>query len=46
MPDMRQKGEGYEPDEAVRDAAQPDPDGAGEAIAEAILAARFPHQDA
>ena len=40
MPDKkeheREKREGAEPDEAVREAAQPDPDGAGEAIAAAI----------
>lgn len=32
----REKREGVEPDEAVREAAKPDPGGAGEAIAEAI----------
>jgi hypothetical protein len=32
----REKREGAEPDEAVREAAKPDPEGAGEAIAEGI----------
>jgi hypothetical protein len=45
MPDererQREKREGTEPDEAVREAAQPDPDGAGEAIAEAIRSPDF-----
>ncbi len=36
MADERERREGTEPDEAIREAAQPDPDGAGEAIAEAI----------
>jgi hypothetical protein len=38
MPDEREreKREGTEPDEAVREAAQPDPEGAGEAIAAAL----------
>ena len=32
----REKREGTEPDEAIREAAKPDPEGAGEAIADAI----------
>ena len=40
MPDERERKreqrEGTEPDEAVREAAKPDPEGAGEAIAEGI----------
>lgn len=36
MPDEREKHEGTEPDEAIGEAAQPDPDGAGEAVADAI----------
>lgn len=36
MADERDKHEGTEPDEAIREAAQPDPDGAGEALADAI----------
>jgi hypothetical protein len=32
----REKREGTEPDEAVRDAAQPDHEGVGEAVADAI----------
>ena len=34
--DEREKHKGNGPDEAIREAAQPDPDGAGEAIAAAI----------
>jgi hypothetical protein len=36
MPDEREKREGTEPDEAIREAAKPDPEGVGEAIADAI----------
>ena len=40
MPDRRErereKREGVEPDEAVREAAQPDQEGVGEAVADAI----------
>jgi hypothetical protein len=36
MADEREQHEGTAPDEAIREAAQPDPDGAGEAIAAAI----------
>jgi hypothetical protein len=36
MAEERQKHEGTEPDEAIREAALPDPEGAGEAIAAAI----------
>jgi hypothetical protein len=36
MTNEREKHEGTEPDEAIREAAQPDPDGAGAAIAAAI----------
>ncbi len=38
MPDERDRGkrEGTEPDEAIREAVKPDPDGAGEALADAI----------
>lgn len=36
MADEREKHEGTAPDEAIREAAKPDPDGAGEAIAAAI----------
>ena len=32
----REQREGTEPDEAIREAAKPDPDGAGEAVADAI----------
>jgi hypothetical protein len=32
----REKREGTQPDEAVREAAKPDPEGAGEAIAAAL----------
>jgi hypothetical protein len=35
MSDEREK-QGTEPDEAIREAAKPDPDGAGEALADAI----------
>jgi hypothetical protein len=37
----REKREGVEPDEAVREAAQPDPGGAGDAIAEGIRSPDF-----
>jgi hypothetical protein len=37
----REKREGTEPDEAVREAAQPDPEGAGEAIAAGIRSPDF-----
>jgi hypothetical protein len=36
MADEREKHEGTAPDDVIREAAQPDPDGAGEAIAAAI----------
>jgi hypothetical protein len=36
VPDEREKREGTEPDEAIREAAQPDPEEAGKAIADAI----------
>ena len=36
MPDEREKREGTEPDEAIREATKPDPGGAGEAMADAI----------
>ena len=36
MADEGEKREGTEPDEAVREAAKPDQDGAGEAVADAI----------
>jgi hypothetical protein len=45
MPDererQREKHEGTEPDEAVREAAKPDPEGAGEAVADAIRSPDF-----
>jgi hypothetical protein len=41
MPDEREKREGTEPDEAIREAAKPDPEGAGEAIADAICPPDF-----
>lgn len=34
--DEREKREGTEPDEAVREAVQPDPGGVGEAIADSL----------
>jgi hypothetical protein len=36
MADEREKHGGTGPDEAIREAAKPDPDGAGEAVAAAI----------
>ena len=36
MAEEREKRDGAEPDEAIREAVQPDPDGVGEAIADAI----------
>jgi hypothetical protein len=41
MPNERKKGEGTEPDEAIREAARPDPEGVGEAIADAIRTPDF-----
>jgi hypothetical protein len=38
---QREQREGTEPDEAVREAAQPDPDGVGDAIAEGIRSPDF-----
>jgi hypothetical protein len=36
MPTEREKREGTKPDEAIREAAKPDPEGVGEAIGDAI----------
>lgn len=36
MPSEREQREGTEPDEAIREAAKPDPSGTGEAVADAI----------
>ena len=36
MADEHDRREGTEPDEAIREALKPDPDGVGEAIADAI----------
>ena len=36
MPDEREEREGTQPDEAIREAAQPDAEGVGEAVADAI----------
>jgi hypothetical protein len=36
MPSEREKREGTEPDEAIREAAKPDAEGVGDAVADAI----------
>jgi hypothetical protein len=36
MPSEREKREGTEPDEAIREAANPDVEGVGDAVADAI----------
>ena len=46
MADEREKHEGTEPDEAIREAVKPDPDGAGEGDRRRHQATRLPHEDA